>query len=253
MPKRYDQIDILRGMFFIPMFIFHLFSFYDLVHNFKTDYSSYPLIKYLGYVRNLYIILAGYSVHLAWLNYKKKCEEKKEKASIYGFVYYKFTHMKTLIACALLITVISHLLIPEYGIKFGILHFIALGTLLITPIATFDSAIITVIVGVVWLYITTNNLIPYSNPIINTITGKYIYWSTADYFPLNKNLILIIGGLLAGQVITPIIKPISSESIFKTIGQNSLELYTSHFIIIFILYWILAKNKSITVVKQNLT
>ena len=92
--KRYEQIDVLRGIFFIPMFIFHLFSSYDLIHNFKSNYSSNPLIKYLGYVRYLYIILAGYSVHLAWKNYKDKCEEKKEKINILGFLYYKFTSIK---------------------------------------------------------------------------------------------------------------------------------------------------------------
>jgi uncharacterized membrane protein len=240
--KRYDQIDIIRGVFFTPMLIFHIFSFYDIIHNFKTNYSSNPYIQYLGYVRNLYIILAGYSVHLAWMNYKSKCEELKEKATIYGFLKYKLTRTKTLIISALLITIVSHLLIPEYGIKFGILHFIALGTLLISPIATFNSPFITLIVGLIWLYITTNNLIPYTNPIINTITGKFIHWSAADYFPLNKNLILVIGGLLAGQLITPIIKPISSNSMFKIIGQNSLDLYTSHFIIFLIVYWILAKK-----------
>jgi len=236
--KRYDQIDILRGWFFIPMFIYHLVSSYDLVHNFRTDYSSNKWIKYLGWVRNLYIILAGYSVHLAWINYKSKTL----KPTILGFIKYKFSRTWTLIKAALLITVISHILFPEYGIKFGILHFIAVGTLIVTPIAALNSQAITVMFGAIWLYITWNNFIPLSNPIVNTITGKFIHWSAADYFPLNKNLILIIGGLLLGQIITPLIKPTQSTSIFKKLGQNSLELYTSHILIILIIYHILAKK-----------
>ena len=56
--KRYDQIDILRGLFFIPMFIFHLFSFYELVNKFSTNLTSNKILTYFGYVRNLYIILA---------------------------------------------------------------------------------------------------------------------------------------------------------------------------------------------------
>lgn len=236
--KRYDQIDVLRGFFFIPMFIYHLFSSYDLVHNFKTDFSSIPWIKYLGYVRNLYIILAGYSVHLAWLNYKSK----EEKPTILGFIKYKLGRSWSLLKAALLVTVISHLLFPEYGIKFGILHFIALGTLLVSPIASLDSPTMTFMFGAIWLYITNNDIIPYTNPIINTITGRFVHWSAADYFPLNKNLILIISGLFLGQIITPHLKPATHDNIFKLIGTNSLDLYTVHMLIILIIYHILAKK-----------
>ena len=92
MEKRYDQIDILRGWFFIPMFIYHLVSSYDLVHGFKTNYSNIPWIKYLGWIRNLYIILAGYSIHLAWINYKSKTP----KPTIYGFIKYKLGRKKSI-------------------------------------------------------------------------------------------------------------------------------------------------------------
>ena len=239
--KRYDQIDVLRGMFFFPMFIYHIFSAYDLVKGFKTNYSENPLINFLGLVRNLYIVLAGYSIHLAWINYK----EKTPKPTVWGFIKYKLVRSWTLIKAAFLITVISHLLVPEYGIKFGILHFIALGTLIVAPVAALNSLQITLTFGIIWLYITINNLIPFSNPIINTITGKFVHWSAADYFPLDKNLILIICGLALGQLITPYLKPSppsSDESIFKTIGKNSLDLYTSHILIILIVYWTLSKR-----------
>lgn len=242
--KRYDQIDILRGWFFIPMFIYHLVSAYDLTHNFKTDYSSIPWIKYLGWVRNLYIGLAGVSVYLAWVNYKSKCQTIKQKPTMIGFIKYKLGRTWTIVKAAILITVISHLLFPNYGIKFGVLHFIALGTLLVSPIATFDSPGITIMFGLIWLYVVSNNLIPMSNPIVNTITGKRIHWAAADYFPLNKNLILIIGGLALGQIVIPKIKPMESSSIFKTLGKNSLDLYTTHMIIIKIVYFILANKMS---------
>jgi uncharacterized membrane protein len=239
--KRYDQIDVLRGMFFFPMFIYHIFSVYDLIKGFKTNYSDIPTIKFLGLVRNLYIILAGYSIHLAWLNYK----EKTSKPTIWGFIKYKLTRSWSLVKHALLITVISHLLIPKFGIKFGIIHFIALGTLLVAPIAALDYLPITLTFGAIWLYITTNNLIPFSNPIINTITGKFIHWSAADYFPLDKNLILIICGLGLGQLITPYLKPssnYSNKSILVAMGKSSLDLYTTHILIIMIVYWTLNKR-----------
>jgi uncharacterized membrane protein len=139
---------------------------------------------------------------------------------------------------ALLITVISHFLYPDYGIKFGILHFIALGTLLLAPVAALDSPTITLIVGGIWLYITSNNLIPlarghspfglnlpYSNEIINTITGKFVHYNTADYFPLNTKLILLICGLFLAQVIHPKLKPSDDDktSVLEEIGKNSVS------------------------------
>jgi uncharacterized membrane protein len=265
--KRYSQIDILRGLFFIPMFIFHLFSFYDLTNNFNTNLTSNNFLSFIGNVRDLYILLAGYSIYLSYTSYK----ESNKNSSIFGksslsglqpsasgFIKYRFVRSGTIAMYALLITVISHFLYPDYGIKFGILHFIALGTLLLAPIAALDSPTITLIVGGIWLYITSNNLIPlarghssfglnlpYSNEIINTITGKFVHYNTADYFPLNTKLILLICGLFLGQVIHPKLKPLAKNDktiILEEMGKKSLELYTSHFIIIMIVYYIL-KNK----------
>ena len=239
--KRYDQIDVLRGIFFIPMFIFHLFSFYDLTSNFTTRLSYNKILTYLGYVRNLYIILAGYSLHLSWKSYQETQINLNKKPTIFGFIKYRFIRSGNIAFNALIITIISHILYPSYGIKFGILHFIAFGTLLLSPIATFENINITIFFSIIWLYITSYNLIPIVNPIIDTITGNFIHYSAADYFPLNRNLILLIFGLFLGQTIHPKLKPHNINNIYKFMGQNSLELYTIHFIIIMILYWCLHK------------
>ena len=238
--KRFSQIDILRGLFFIPMFIYHLFSMYDLTNNFNTKLTSNEFLSFIGNVRNLYILLAGYSIYLSYKSYK----ESNKNSNIFGFIKYRFLRSGTIAMHALLITVLSHFLYPDYGIKFGILHFIALGTLLLAPIAALDSPTITLIFGGIWLYITYNNLIPYSNQVINTITGRFIHYNAADYFPLNTKLILLIYGLFLGQVIHPKLKASKNDkiSILEEIGKNSLELYTSHFVIIMIVYYIL-KNK----------
>jgi len=232
MDYRFEQFDILRGSLFIPMFIFHLFSFYDLTNYFGTNYTSIPIVKYLGYVRTIYIILAGYSVYLSYKSTKDKNK------------FYKNRLMRSINigSIALIISIISHYLYPNFGIKFGILHFIALGTLLISPIAHMNSALITFIC----LLITHYWKIPSLNNIIDTITGGKIHYSAADWFPLNKNLKFILFGLFLAQIAHRYIKPYkASNSItrtFKFMGKHSLELYYSHFIIIMIVYYIL-KNK----------
>ena len=255
--KRYSQIDILRGLFFFPMFIFHLFSMYDLTNNFNTSLTSNKLLSFIGNVRDLYILLAGYSVYLSYQSYKESNKKSNKESSIIDFIKYRLSRSGTIAIHALLITIVSHYLYPNFGIKFGILHFIAVGTLLLAPITALDSPAITFIIGAIWLYITSNNLIPSAlgwkpfgldlpnlNEVINTITGKVIHYNMADYFPLNKKLILLICGLFLAQVIHPKLKATDNDktSVLEEMGKNSLELYTSHFIIIMITYYIL-KNK----------
>ena len=146
MNLRFEQFDILRGLFFIPMFIFHLFSIFDLTK--KTNLTDIPFIHSLGLVRNLYIILAGFSVYLSYKAYLNKDSTKK---SIKNFYYLRFKRSIIIGIHALIITILSHYLYPQFGIKFGILHFIALSTLLITPLVHMNNIIITLIT----LYIST--------------------------------------------------------------------------------------------------
>jgi uncharacterized membrane protein len=242
--KRYSQIDILRGLFFIPMFIFHLFSMYDLTNHFNTSVTSNKLLVFIGNVRDLYILLAGYSVYLSYQSYKESNKKSNKESNMIDFIKYRLSRSGTIAIHALLITVVSHYLYPNFGIKFGILHFIAVGTVLLAPITALDSPAITFMIGAIWLYITSNNLIPSSNEVINTITGKVIHYNMADYFPLNAKLILLISGLFLAQIIHPKLKPTKNDktNVLEEMGKNSLELYTSHFIIIMITYYIL-KNK----------
>ena len=64
----------------------------------------------------------------------------------------------------------------------------------------------------------------------------------ADWFPIQKNMKLIIFGLLLAQIFIKYINPYKTkytgiEQNLKWMGENSLELYTSHFVIIMIIYW----------------
>lgn len=236
MNLRFEQFDILRGLFFIPMFIFHLFSMYDLTK--RTNLTDIPFIHSLGLVRNLYIILAGFSVYLSYKAYTKKKDTAKD------FYYMRLKRSIMIAFHALLITIVSHYLFPQYGIKFGILHFIALGTLIITPLVHMNNVIITLIS----LYISTIWKFPKINQLLDTISGASVHFSMADWFPIQKNMKLIILGLLLAQIFMKYINAYKSketkvEQELKWMGENSLELYTSHFVIIMIIYWSLHNYK----------
>jgi uncharacterized membrane protein len=219
--ERIYLLDNVRGIAFILMFISHIFYFYDISNDYATNTSNGPITKHLGSIaRTTFIILAGFSVYMSYNNNNKQSIKKRIKRS------------GEILAHAGFISLVSYLLYPDNFVRFGILHFIALGTLIISPLAS--STLFAIIV----LLISLNIKYPHVNNIIDTITGSHVNYNMMDYFPLNKWLPIMLGGLIAGQNIDvnklniPFLK---DKSILTTIGQNSLNLYTGHFVVFLLL------------------
>ena len=127
---------------------------------------------------------------------------------------------------------ISYVLYPYNFVRFGILHFIAIGTLLLSFIAPFK--LLTIILLLLSYYIKY----PITNTFIDTMTGSYTNYNMLDYFSLQQWLPIMLIGLIFGQNFN--INKLSLEflnhnSILTTIGRNCLNLYTLHFIIFMLL------------------
>jgi hypothetical protein len=181
---------------------------------FHSNCSDNAFMSFLGNVRLLYIILAGVSLYLCSINRKEESfYQKRLSRSIHIGIY------------ALLLSLVSHLFYPKEGIKFGILHFIALATLLISPIAYANSIPLTL----VCLIISCTWKIPSINKPIDTILGGSIPYNSADWFPIQDYLKFMLFGLLISQIIIPHLPPYSidpnniSEKILKWMGIKSLE------------------------------
>jgi len=222
---RITIIDSIRGFSFIPMFIFHLYSTYDLTNNFTTSTTLKPTIQFLGLIRNVFIILAGISLALS-SQYKK------------GIKYYssRLKRSVQIIIHAMFLTILTHFLFPGFGIKFGILHFIGISTLLLSPIASNNILLIILLLLVMF------SKIPPINPIVDTITGASINYNMADWFPLKQNLPLMIGGAIIGNVIyknkSKFITKDKNVSVLEWMGKNSLDLYTGHVTLLIIIFYI---------------
>ena len=241
--SRLNILDSIRGISFIPMCIFHIFSTYDLANDFQTNSTSNMIVYTLGLIRNVYIVMAGISLAMSAKNKKSKNEKdyyiSRIKRSTEIFVH------------AFIITIVSHYLYPNFGIKFGILHFIGLGTLLLSPIA--DNRLFLLIALCAMIYIYIYSVIPPINPTIDTITGATIHYNTADWFPLNANLPLLITGVILGNMIDKKNETIIDKknentsdnklSIFEWMGRHSLELYTGHVVILMVLFYLIKKFK----------
>ena len=219
---RINTIDNLRGIAFILMVFQHIFYFYDVSMNYTTSYSSINFIDVSGLIsRTLFILLAGYMI-----GYKETSIEKRAKRS------------GEILLHAFLLTVLTYFLYPDYFIRFGILHFLAVGTLLISFVAPYK--IVTILVLVLVLFIKIPNIHSY----IDLMTGSGTPTNSMDYFPLQTWLPVLLIGLILGQNLDiNKLGLLDFNNIITDIGKNSLNLYTTHVIILLVFYKLLNKIK----------
>jgi len=239
---RIALIDNLRGFAFLFMIIQHIFYFYDVSTNYRTSYYNNYYIKSSGSIaRYLFIFLVGYSLSLSYKN---------------NYKFYKNRIKKSLLILfhALIISLLTWMLYPEKFIRFGILHFIGVATLLALLIVPYKKLYI--IFFFISLYISTQSLYVTNNTIIDTMIGSRIYYQMIDYFPLVQWIPTLILGMFIESIkinnkhILNLIVDNSFLEFFNKdnniitknlsyLGQNCLNLYTIHLIILFLFYYFL--------------
>jgi len=226
--ERFNIIDNLRGIAFIFMVIQHVFYFYDVSNDYQTKISENTIINTSGIIaRTMFIILAGYSVYMAYKKDPENHINKRIKKSGEIFLH------------ALFITFMTYVLYPKYFVRFGILHFLALGTLLISFISSNK------ILPIIFLVIGLSFNFPKINPFVDTITGASINYSMMDWFPLWTSLPILLCGLIIGQNLDiSKVDFLQGESILTELGKNSLNLYTLHVIILLVFYKYINYKKS---------
>ena len=226
--ERVVIIDNLRGIAFLFMVFQHLFYFYDVSTDHKTSYSKNILVDNAGLIaRTMFILLAGYSISMTYKKDNKIHLKKRIKRSSEILIH------------GLFLTCLTFFLYPNNFIRFGILHFLALSTLLISVLAPYKIG--TVIVLIISFFAKY----PSINTYIDTITGANAPASMMDWFPLDKWMPIILSGLVIGQNVdlSKINLPILEfNNIITDIGKNSLNLYTIHVTVLIIVYTFLNQN-----------
>jgi uncharacterized membrane protein len=168
-------IDNVRGIAFILMVIHHIFYFYDVSNNYSTSFSQNPVVDASGYMaRTLFIFLAGVSLSLFKTSTKKRAN-RSFKIAIH----------------ALIISLISYLYYPDIFVRFGILHFMAISTFILSFIVPYPK--LTILVLFISILYTPSKI----NPLLDTITGAMAHNNMMDWFPLFKWLPLMMIGMYA--------------------------------------------------------
>ena len=215
---RYHLLDHFRGLCIIGVVIYHII--YDLSEIFGGNYDFMYGVAMecfrIGMV-TLLIILSGISCSFSRSNLKRG--------------------IKTLL-CALLITVVTAIILPQELIVFGILHFFACAMLLYALIGRFLAKIPTWIGvgGCMLLYFFTVNIGQISADLPHSFllyaVGFPTGFHSADYYPLLPWLFLFLAGCFLGKLFVtqkvPLIFTANPYPFLSYIGKNTLIIYLLH-------------------------
>ncbi len=220
MNNRINVLDNLRGIAFILMIIQHIPYFYDATNG--TNYSRNNTISNIGMIaRTMFIFIAGMSIAI---EYKKKSDNFFER---------RFKRSVEILIHAAIVTFFTYTFYREKYVRFGILHFMGLATLICSLVAGNKN------LALIFYIITSYMSIPDINESANIVLGGPIIVPMMDWFPLLKWIPLMLLGLMFSQNFD--IKQlnnqlINGESFLTDIGKNSLILYTLHYVLFTVLF-----------------
>ena len=221
--SRYPAVDIARGIAIVMMFVFHFtfdLRFYGVVN---IDFIHDPFWKNFRFVIvSSFLLLVGISLHLATRN---------------GLNIRRYNRrLLLIISYALLVSLGSYLMFPESFIYFGILHFIAVASVIGLWFTRFYWT--NIFTGLV-IVIATNL---FHNEIFNHIALQWIGFMThlpytEDYVPLAPWFGIVLIGIFVGKLIfnqqdepaflaRPLHNPFARLLAFS--GRHSLHIYLLH-------------------------
>lgn len=243
---RYGIIDLGKGIAIILMIFFHIFYFPNVYGYEEFQWNTLSLRIIAKIAQFIFITFAGINIYLSYHSNKEK---NKDKDYYKIFIKKHLTRIFKLSIIALSLSFFSYLIFGELWIKFGILHFMALGSLLVTPYI--DNQMINIFVIFLILLFKIYNkklrqIFYFIPPKIAFISGLYTSYPSMDHFPLIPWLALMSIGLLIGKYIVTLKnkelidnknknKNIISKSL-SWIGKNSLEIYIVHWIILYVFF-----------------
>lgn len=213
------QIDALRGLAVIGMIIYHLvFALYFFGgYPVAVFHWSWELFQTL--VAGTFLTLVGVSVWLSWQRLKTK--------NLKALEIVKHVGRRSLIifACALLVTLATWLFIPQFYVRFGVLHFIAVASLLALPLVRWPK--VAAILGLGVLLIPEFFTLPAGNLYTLWLGFKPTNFSSLDYFPMLPWFGLVLLGIWLGSVLRFPDVP-NRWPWLSRIGRQALLIYLVH-------------------------
>lgn len=281
-PKRFWEIDFLKGFATIFMVIFHFFYlmyFMDIVH---YNIKSGVLYSMAKMAHTIFIFAVGINLAISQQKFRAKNKELyKENKTEYNnqFLGKQMKRAFVLIAAGFVMSFLSYLGFGNLFVKFGIFHFIGVAIILTIPIVDkkYMSLAVTGLIIILYYLTNTPKLLNYfssachNTPILCFITGVFnVKFSSLDHFSLIPYLGLITFGIFVGGMLytdndRKFIKKKKNNKEFdesqdnnlvnnvSLLGKHSFMVYFVHFIAFYLLLlsYKQAKNKLKSIYSQK--
>jgi uncharacterized membrane protein len=230
-PARIAAIDALRGGALCLMFVYH-FSF-DLRYYrvIASDFEHDPFwLGFRALIVASFMALVGISLVLA------------DRAGATTAHFWK--RIGIIAACAVAASVASYLVFPRTFIYFGILHCIAVASILAWP--TVRKPLVALVIGVALIAAG----LAYSDPLFDARAFSWLGFTThkpatEDYVPLAPWAGVVLIGVAAGHALAranfrPLSQLANAPRWLRFLGRHSLVVYMVHQPILLGALWVFA-------------
>lgn len=232
--KRHGFIDLFKGIAVMLMVIYHFYYFPNQYGFTEIKYDT-PFLKTIARIAQIiFITTVGINLHLS----KRNMKDKKD------FIKKSLKRIAKIFFFAILMSIFTYAVFGDDFVKFGILHFVALSSLLLFMIAD-DKQVISIItiIIVMLIYALKNdpNILENSFPKpIGFILGFNREYSAIDHFPLIPWILLVCIGILLGSLVHDykprFYKENNLTEIIEIMGKYSLEIYAVHWLVLYYVY-----------------
>lgn len=213
---------MIRGIAIALMVIYHFCFDLDLFHVVSIDFNNSLLwLVFRALIVTMFLLLVGASLYLATKN---------------GINRQRFLkRLMLLMLCAGLVSVASDILFPKSMIFFGILHFIAVASVLGLAFRSFYR--INLVLGILLIVLGTF----YQHPIFN---AKALQWLglmthrpiTEDYVPILPWFGVVLIGLFIGRMLFDKRRLYSGAGKQSGLAQRALALAGRHSLLIYMVH-----------------
>ncbi|HVJ75329.1 MAG TPA: heparan-alpha-glucosaminide N-acetyltransferase [Casimicrobiaceae bacterium] len=218
-PARVAAVDALRGIAILAMIAYHFSFDLRLFRLARLDFEHDPFwLAARAVIVATFMALVGASLVLARAQHATTSRRWRRVAVI--------------VACALAVSVASRLAFPATWIWFGILHAIAVASVLAWPLAPHPRMALALGVGVIVAGLVVTHP-AFDAPALAWIGFTTAKPATEDYVPLFPWLGATLVGIAAGHTLmrrdfAPLAAVARAPHALRWLGRHSLAIYMIH-------------------------
>ena len=245
---RYPELDLLRTLAVIAMIIYH--TAFDLAEFYGWDLDIFEGgWKLLGRgTATLFLILVGVGFAISWNRHHDQLSAKGDRRIATATWKYPAKYLKRglgLIALGMVISVVTYVVDPETYVRFGILHLIGTGILVLpffVRLREWNFLIGCTVIFLGEILLNGGPAAKSDSPLLLPLGITPPFFSSVDYFPIFPWFGVMLFGYAIGYFIyvrNPVWHPLfpNYESRFPILwlGRHALVIYLFHQPILIIL------------------